>query len=160
MRACARAPAGRARTCSEHVVRVAHKLHRHDAVGVRKQAAVAVAKVEPPHPDVLVGGARDQQPPVGRNVHRQHRQLVAVQGQEELEAVGEEHLDGGVQKRDRQQLACADGVRVDAWEGTHKRRGCWDVQRVHFTTPVPPHTPSHTPVPASTPAFPPKGRAF
>ena len=67
----------------------------HDGVAVREQRAVAVAEVEPPDLDVLVGGAAHEQAGVGRHVHGQHRQLVPVQGQEELEAVQEEHLARG-----------------------------------------------------------------
>lgn len=35
-----------------------------------------------------------------------HRELVAIEGQEEPQAVQEEHLDGAVQQRHRQQLPC------------------------------------------------------
>lgn len=64
---------------------------------MRKQAPVAVPKVQSPDLDVLVGRTTDQQGAVRGDVHAQHRQLVAVQGQEELEGVCEEELDGGVQ---------------------------------------------------------------
>ena len=43
---------------------------------------------------------------VGGNVHGEHWQLVAVQAQEELQAVSEENLDRAVQQCNSQQLAC------------------------------------------------------
>ena len=64
----------------------------HDGVRVREDGAVAVAKVEAPDLDVLVGRAADEERGVAADVHAQHRQLVPIQRQEELERVHEEHL--------------------------------------------------------------------
>ncbi len=66
----------------------------HDGIGVCEDGAVAVAEVEAPDLDVLVGGAADEQRRVAADVHAQHRQLVPVQRQEELQRVHEEHLRG------------------------------------------------------------------
>ena len=73
---------------------------------MRKQAPVAVPKVQSPDLDVLVSRPTDQKGAVRGDVHTQHRQLVTVQGQEELEGVCEEELDGGVKQRHSYQLAC------------------------------------------------------
>ena len=59
---------------------------------MREEGAVAVAEVEAPDLEVLVGGAADEEAGVGGDVHAQHRQLVPVQRQEELQAVQEVHL--------------------------------------------------------------------
>lgn len=83
-------------TSSEEVVGALHKSDLHDRVSMGKEAAVAVPKVQAPDLDVLVSGAADQESAVRGDVHAQHRQLVAVQGQEELEAICEEDLDGGI----------------------------------------------------------------
>ena len=48
-------------TGCEEVVCVGHKGHRHDAVGMGKEGAVAVSKVEAPNLNVLVGGPGHQQ---------------------------------------------------------------------------------------------------
>jgi hypothetical protein len=77
----------------------------HDRVVVRKQRLVAVAKVKPPDLDVLVGRACDEQLRIGRDVHVEHRQLVAVEREEELERVLVEDLDGRVKQRNREQPA-------------------------------------------------------
>ena len=66
-------------TSSKDVVGVVNEGHLHDRVGMGKQTAVAVPKVQPPDLDVLVGGPTDQEGAVGGDVHGQHRQLVAVQ---------------------------------------------------------------------------------
>ena len=82
-------------------------LHLHDGVGVRKDGAVAVAKVEAPDFDVLVGGAADEEGGVGADIHAEHGQLVAIQGQEELQRVHEEHLHHLINPRD-QVKGCVD----------------------------------------------------
>lgn len=99
----------------------------HDALVVRKERAVAVAKVEAPDLDVLVGRAGDDELRVGRDVEREDGELrdnkdegisvccsrglrepietrtwthlVAVEREEELERVGVEDLDGRVEER-------------------------------------------------------------
>ena len=73
---------------------------------MRKQAPVAVPKVQSPDLDVLVSRPTDQKGAVRGDVHTQYWQLVTVQGQEELEGVCEEELDGGVEQRHSYQLAC------------------------------------------------------
>lgn len=62
---------------------------------------MAVAKVESPDLDVLVGRAGDEHGRVGGDVEGHHRQLVPVQGQEELERVRKEYLHRVVQQRHR-----------------------------------------------------------
>lgn len=87
---------------------------------MRKERAVTVAKVKAPDLDVLVGRPAHEQVGIRGDVHSQHRQLVTVQAQEELEAVQEENFDGAVQQSGCQKLACiADaraqsGIRVDS----------------------------------------------
>lgn len=67
---------------------------------------MAVPKVQSPDLDVLISRPTDQQGTVRGDVHTQHWQLVTIQGQEELEGVCEEELDGGVKQRHSYQLAC------------------------------------------------------
>eukprot|EP01136_Pigoraptor_vietnamica_P030763 Opistho-1_new@90422 len=83
----------------EKVVRVVHKPHCHNALLVRKDTLVTVAKIEAPQLDVLVRGRRHQQRAVRTDVHRRHGQLVPVHRQEKLERVVEEHLHRAVQQR-------------------------------------------------------------
>jgi hypothetical protein len=64
---------------------------------VRKQALVAVSKVQAPNLDVFVGTAGNDQLAICGNVHPQDRQLVAVQRQEEFQVFGEKYLDGAVE---------------------------------------------------------------
>ena len=61
-------------------------------VVVGEQGAVAVPKVQAPELEVFVCRPAGQKGAVAGDVQRQHRQLVAVQGQEELEAVRKQHL--------------------------------------------------------------------
>jgi hypothetical protein len=68
--------------------------------------------------------ATHQQRAVGADVQRERRQLVAVQAEEELERVREEHLDGGVQQRHAQQLALGvEAHRQDVLRHLHHPRG-------------------------------------
>ncbi len=90
--------AGVQHTSCEDIVGVVYKSHLHDGVSMGKEAPMAVAKVEAPDLDILVCSAADQQGAVGGDVHAQDWQLVTVQRQEELEGVGEEDFDGGVQQ--------------------------------------------------------------
>lgn len=100
----------------------------HDALVVREEGPVAVAKVETPDLDVLVRRAGHDQLRVGRDVECEDRKLsrggsvvsdrmrngpgarpagrtylVTVQRQEELERVGVKDLDRRVEQRDGQQ---------------------------------------------------------
>ena len=59
---------------------------------MRKEGAMTVSKVQSPDLDVLVCRAADEEAGVRGDVHAQHRQLVPIQGQEELQAVHEMHL--------------------------------------------------------------------
>ena len=92
-------------TGAERVVRVAHKRDGRDGVAVREQAAVAVAKVEAPHLQVFVGAAADEQRAVAADVHARDGQLVAVEGEKELERVHKEDLHRGVQEADSDEAA-------------------------------------------------------
>ncbi|TYZ65726.1 hypothetical protein PybrP1_006274 [[Pythium] brassicae (nom. inval.)] len=85
----------------EEVVRLLHKAYAHDAVLVRKDRLVAVAKVEAPELDVLVRRRGHDHRVVRRNVHRHDRELVPVEAYKELERVVVEDLDRAVQQRDR-----------------------------------------------------------
>ena len=57
-----------------------------------EKGAVAVPEVQAPELEVFVCRPAGQKGAVAGDVQRQHRQLVAVQGQEELEAVRKQHL--------------------------------------------------------------------
>ena len=82
---------------AEEVVRLGHELHGHDALLVGVERSVTVAEVHAPDLDVAVGRAGHDEPVVERDVHAEDGLLVAVQVEEELERVDEEHLDGGVE---------------------------------------------------------------
>ena len=67
--------------------------HSRDSVVVGEDGLVAVAEVEAPYLEVLVGAARGDQRRVRGDVHGRDGKLVAVQREEELEGVGEEYLE-------------------------------------------------------------------
>ena len=54
---------------------------------------MAIAKVQAPDFYVLVGRAADKQRAIGGDVHGQHRKLVPIKRQEELEGIDEQYLD-------------------------------------------------------------------
>ena len=93
-------------TNSEDIMGVTHKRHLHHRVSMGEEGSMAVPKIQAPDFDVLVGRPADQQMGVGRDVHGECGELVAVQAQEEFQAVCEEDLDGAVEKSSCQQLAC------------------------------------------------------
>ncbi len=85
---------------------IAHEGDLHDRVSMCKEGPVAVSEVQAPDLDVLVSRPADKQVGVRRDVHGKRRELVAVQAQEELQAVREEDLDGAVQQGHCHELAC------------------------------------------------------
>mmetsp|Transcript_18892 Transcript_18892/g.45123 ORF Transcript_18892/g.45123 Transcript_18892/m.45123 type:complete len:266 (-) Transcript_18892:1283-2080(-) len=89
----------------EAVMRVLDKHEVHDRVRVSEDGAVAIAKVEAPELDVLVGRPAREESAVARDVHAEHRELVAVEREVELEGVEVEYLDGAVQQGHGEQLA-------------------------------------------------------
>ena len=58
-----------------------------------KDGPVAVPEVQPPQLDISVRGASHNEAAIGADVHAQHRQLVTVQGQEELQTHGQLRYD-------------------------------------------------------------------
>lgn len=72
----------------------------HHALVVCEERLVAVAEVEAPDFDILVRRARHNELRVARDVHREDRELVSIQREEELERVLIEDLYCRVQQRD------------------------------------------------------------
>ena len=90
---------------AEEVVRAGLEAQAGHAVLVRVQGAVAVTEVQAPDLDGLVRAARHQDGAVVGDVDAHHGQLVAVQGQEELQAVLIVHAHGAVQQAHSQHEA-------------------------------------------------------
>ena len=65
---------------------------------------MTVTKVESPYFDVSVCRSGGDERGVRRDVHRQNRKFVTVEGKEELQRVAEEDLYCGVQQRHRDEL--------------------------------------------------------
>jgi len=69
----------------------------HDGVVVGEEGFVAVAEVEAPDAEVLVGGGGGEEFAIGADGEGEDGEFVAVEGEEEFETVGEEDFDGGVE---------------------------------------------------------------
>ena len=78
--------------------RVGDEGYLHDTVFVTKERFVTIAKVETPDTDVLVRGTGRDEFAVAGDRHVEHRQLVAIEVEEELQRVDEKDLDSVVER--------------------------------------------------------------
>ena len=86
-------------------MRVGYEPQACHRVVVGKHGLVTVPKVQAPELDVAIRAAGGNQRGVAGYIHGHHGQLVAIEGEEELERVHKEDLHRGVQEADSDEAA-------------------------------------------------------